>query len=144
VARHISDLYIVESLIQSTEAHPGPLRWNEAGGHGQGVDGYNAQIGTVQVVLRNVQGLAGSRLWLTLSDGLDRVHVQEPDSVGLLGRRYRCEDERRLAEAIRRLHDAAALQCRLRAVRACEEAESTRERIFRQLLFGRTGIQPGE
>jgi hypothetical protein len=144
VAKRISDLYIVESLLQSTEARPSPLCWNQTSLRGEALGGYNAQVGTVQVVMRHVQEPTCSRLWLTLSDGFGRIHVQEPGSVGLLSRRYRCEDEQRLAEAIRRLHRAVIRQCRARAVRSCEEAESTRERIFRQLLFGRPGLQPGD
>jgi hypothetical protein len=140
MARRISDLYIVESLLQSTQARPEPLLWNEFDTSGHATPGYSAQIGAVRVGLNSTPGIAGSRLCLTLSDAQDKVYVQEPEPLGLFGRKYKSEDEERLARAIRQLRSAVVRQCRLREVRAAEDAESIRERIFSQLLFGRLGL----
>ena len=140
MARQISDVYIVESLLQSTQARPKPLRWNESDTSGYATPGYFAQVGAVRIELNCTQGITGSRLCLTLSDEHDKVYVQEPEPAGLFGRKFRCEDEGRLARAIRQLRSAVVRQCRLREVRAAEEAESTRERIFSQLLFGGLGL----
>jgi hypothetical protein len=144
MARRISDVYIVESLLQSTEALPEPLRWTEVGPSGGATDAHVCQVGGVRITLNFVPGTAGCRLWLTLSDENDNVHVREPEPVGLFGRKYKNDDERRLAKAVQHLRSAVLRQCRLRKVQAAEQAESVRERIFRQLLFGGLDAQPGD
>jgi hypothetical protein len=136
MARRISDVYIVESLLQSTLARPEPLRWNEFDAGGYATLGYFAQVGAVRIELNCTPGITGSRLCLTLSDEQDKVCVQEPEPAGFFGRKYRDEDEGRLARALRQLRSAAVRQCRLREARAAEDTESIRERIFSQLLFG--------
>jgi len=140
MARQISDVYIVESLLQSTQARPEPLRWHEVETNAYTTPGHFAQIGAVRIELNCTQGITGSRLCLALSDENDKVHVQEPEPAGFFGKKYGSEDERRLAKAIRQLRSEAVRQCRLRKVRAAADAESIRERIFSQLLFGGLGL----
>jgi hypothetical protein len=140
MARHISDLYLVESLLQSTLAYVEPLRWNQFDASGYSAPGYFAQAGAVRIELHSTPAITGSRLCLMLSDEHDKVYVREPEPAGFFGRKYRSEDEERLSRAIRHLHSAAIQQCRLREARAAKNAESIRERIFSQLLFGGLGL----
>lgn len=141
MARRISDVYIVESLVQSTEAHPEPLRWHERGGRGYATLAYVAQVGPVRIELNDVPETTGSRLCLTLTYEEDKVSVEEPYPVGIFGRNHKSEDDCRLARAIRHLRSSVIQQCRLRAARAASDHESIRERIFRQLLFSTPGLQ---
>ena len=140
----ISDVYVVESLLQSTEAFTNPLCWQEIEQAGFASVGYLAQIGLIEIMLHTVSGITGGRLWLTLSDKHGRVHLQEPEPTGWLGRKYRCEEDRRLAGAMNQLRRAIVRQCHQREVQAHEQAGAIRERIFSQLLFGGRGLQTGD
>ena len=140
MARRISDLYLVESLLQRTRAYIGPLRWSPLDASGYTTPGHFAQAGAVRIELHSTPGITGSRLCLTLSDEHNKVYVQEPEPAGFFGKKYGSQDDEHLARAIRHLRSAVIQQCRLHEVRAAENAESIRERIFCQLLFGGLGL----
>lgn len=136
----ISEIYILESLLQSTEASPSPLLWSESDDNNSSPPGFTARVGPVRIALNDIHATSGTRLCLTLSLEEDRVFVQEPEPSGWWGRNYRCEEDQRMASAIRGLHGAVARQCQHREIRAVKEGDQIRQRIFNQLLFGEPGL----
>ena len=136
----ISDAYVVESLLQSTVASPDPLRWSTTENGSFQAPSFTAWVGPVRIELCDVHRITGTRLCLTLAMGEDQVIVEEPEPTGWWGKKYRCEEDHRIATTIRRLREVAIRQCRERESRAGRETELIRERVFGQLLFGNPGL----
>ena len=141
MTRHITDAYIVESLLQGTGSGAEPILWEKLDSSSSAAHYYLARVCGVRIALDSIVGITGSLICLTLSDGNNKVYIHEPESTGLFGRNYSCEDDRCLARALLQLRSTVAHQCRQREIRAAEDAEAIRERIYSQLLFGGHEVQ---
>ena len=128
-AGQISELYVLEYLLQNTVAAGSPLSWRprEPGG-------FVTSHGGVEVRLDRERTVAGSRIVVALwSDG-DLFYIAEPWHLAF-GSRSRSDDEGRLGQLIRKLEAAVAGQC-ARHSEPPPEDDSRKLRLFRQLLFG--------
>lgn len=137
----ISDIYLVQYLLQGTEAVPKRIAWHENGGE------YVADVSGVRLELGEAHGTTGSRVCLMLSLNLDKVSIEEPPLRTLFRHRYDNDNERQLAALLRNLQAAAARQCSARGS-AVEEQQKIRETIFRRVLFegaeaGAAGLRHG-
>ena len=136
MTKQISDVYIVESLLQDAGTVTRPVLWRKLDSKSSAGHSYLTWVSGVQIALDSVESITGSRICLTLSIGDDKVYIHEPESTGLFGRKYSNEDGRRLASALRQLRATVSRQCQQRETRAAENTEAIRERIYSQLLFG--------
>jgi hypothetical protein len=127
----ISDLYIIRYLLQGTRAGGRSILWEE-----KESDAYVANVRGVQIELACLSSSTGSRLCLTLSCRPESVRIEEPRSVGVFRRRYETEDEQQLAEQMNLLALAIDQHCEARRNWTTAAAESTRDSIYRRLLFG--------
>ena len=128
----ISDVYAAQYLLEGTLAVPQRIAWRE-----QVPDGASliTELGGVEIVLEHVYARTASHLMLRFRDREDEYCLREPTPIGWFGRRYSSEDDRSLAELLRKLMRAAMLQCQARKARALENPELVRDRIYRRLLF---------
>lgn len=131
----ISDTYVVQCLLQVTEAARDSIVWRE-----KEPGGYAAAIRGIALELHRVPGSTGSRLFLSLSCVPENVQIAEPMCTGFLGNRYASEDQGRLAGLMRELAAAVARQCAARSNRSAELNERIREEIYRRLI-GATGAE---
>ena len=130
----VTDGYVIEYLLQETEAGAANVEWLETEG-----GGYATTFNMVRLQLYGVPSTSGARLCLEFGLGHDTVYVQEPCKVAIFGQQYRNSDEARVAELLHRLHDAVTRQVRLRHEAASAMETEIRESIFRRLLFGAPG-----
>jgi hypothetical protein len=126
----ISDIYLVQYLLQGTQAVPKRIVWRE-----KDTEGYEAEVSGVLLELGLAASTAGSHLYLTLSLKRDKVCIEEPRSTSLFRQRYESEDHRQLAALMSNLQAAIVLQCCSRGPVAVEERCRIRETIFRRVLF---------
>lgn len=122
---------IVEYLLQQTRTTSAPIPWQETN-----CGGFRTQLNDVLVELCEVPSRSGSHWCLTLTAQLDKVYLQEPQSVGVFGRKYQSDSDKEIAEKMRELARLAAVQCEARRQRAWEQREQIRQNMFRRLLFG--------
>lgn len=127
----VTDLYVVQFLLQATQASEDAIPWQTSE-----VGGYWAEVNGVRLTLSENHWKGGSGLCLTFARGADTVRIEEPQTVSLFGRKYNSEDERRLAETLTELGRAICIQNRARQVHAHESREQTREALYRLVLFG--------
>jgi hypothetical protein len=127
----LSELYVLQYLVQSTESPRDPLCWQELEG-----GGYWAEISGVRVELNEDQGVSVGRLYITFSNGPEQVIVTEPRSPGLFSTKYKDEDQRHLAELMRMLSRLITTQCARRRIHSIEHSEELRQEIFHRLVFG--------
>ena len=127
----VSDLYIVQYLLQATLGAADPLIWqmDEAGS-------YMALINGVTLALFQSHTMGWSGLCLRFTKGEDVIYVEEPRFSSLFRRVYKDDDEKRLAEAMRTLERAVAKQSHQRKERAWRLKDSVRESLYRLVLFG--------
>jgi hypothetical protein len=126
----ISDLYLVQHLLQETLRHPQNIVWQE-----KSFKNYSTIVNGVSVDLLHVDSMACSRLVILLSDGFSEVHIAEPLRRGFLRTRYLTVDLEQLAQALHKLAAAVARQCEKRKMNAIASEQDIRESIFRRLLF---------
>ena len=138
VAVPISDSYIIQYLLDGTEAIPAEIQWREKDSE----HGYVAQLEGVDVFLEPIYSRAGSRLVLRFCHEGEEFTVNEPAGRGWLGRRFSTEDERHMVRLFRRLIDAVVSQCTLRRQRCEQNQEEIRERISHRVLFGEPQVTP--
>ncbi len=127
----VSDLYLVQYLIQSSQEDETSLVWRESE-----ASEFRAELNGVSLSLFSAHSSDGSRICLRLSRTGQRAYIEEPHSVGLISVRYRNEEDRSLAEALRLLAQIASNQCTHRRAAEFDHRESIRESLFQQLLFG--------
>jgi hypothetical protein len=127
----ITDLYLVQYLLDATCGLSEPLQWSadEAGA-------YLALVHGVRLMLGHSHTIGWTGLYLSLTRGEEVVYVEEPRFQGLFGRKYRDEDDRRLAESIRALASAVTEQCRARRLKAWTQRDSNRQSIYQLVVFG--------
>ena len=126
-----SELYVMQHLLQQTLAGRGGIVWRE-----KETDGYLAEINGITVEFASVHTNIGPRLYVTFSEGLNKVHIAEPVPNGFIRHRYDTDDQRQLAERMKDLSQAIARQCAKREMAAVAFGAAIREAIFRRLLFG--------
>ena len=129
----ISELYVVQHLLQQTVAERDGLRWEQ-----KGSGGYVTQLNGVSIHFAQVESNIGSRLYITFKDGVHKSDIAEPINRGIVRTRYESEDQRQLAEEMRALADAISRQCADRELAAIKYRAAHREALFRRLLFGET------
>jgi hypothetical protein len=125
----ISDIDLVQYLLQGTEAVPRRIDWHENDG-----GDFVADVSGVRLELGEAHATTGSRVCLMLSLHLDKVAIVEPANRRLFRDRCDSKQERQLAALLRNLQVAAARQCSVRGS-AVEEQRTIRETIFRRVLF---------
>lgn len=126
----ISELYVVQHLMQETLNRQQCLVWKE-----KESEGYSTIVNGVSVDLFQISSRLGSRLFLLLSEGFEQVPIAEPLRTGFVRPRYPTQEHEQLAHAIRKLAAAVARQCENRRTSAIEAQDAIRESIFRRLLF---------
>ncbi|MBN9662740.1 MAG: hypothetical protein J0H49_31365 [Acidobacteria bacterium] len=126
----VSDLYVAQFLLDATQAAQPPLEWQLEDG---GV--YSAHLNGVRLSLFHARTMGWSGLCLSFSRGDEVAHIEEPRPVALFGRKFRNEDEERLAGALKELARAISSQCHLRKMRAWDLRDSIRESLYRRILF---------
>lgn len=130
----ISDAYIVQYLLDGTAEVPAQIRWREKDSDGLG---YVARVENVDVILEPAYSRTGSRLVLRFQHDGEGFAICEPARRGWLGRRFSTGEERELNALFRELLAIASSQCADRRQRSEQNQQEIRERIGRQLLFGR-------
>ena len=130
----LSDIYILQYLVQNTEAASDPICWQEARTGGA----FFAEISGVRVEIAEAHSSTGSVLYVTFARGPEQVQIVEPRPA-LFSRKYRDEDERRLAELLRMLTRLIARQCTRRRLHLIESADELKQQIFHRLVFGAEG-----
>jgi hypothetical protein len=127
----VTDLYIVDYLLDATRGAKNPLSW-------RAVDegGYSSEINGVSLKLCQDLSLGWSGLRLTFTHGEDVICIDEPKYSTLISRKYASEDDRCLADALRELGRAVTNQCHARRTRAWTLRESIRESLFNLVIFG--------
>ena len=127
----VTDELVIEYLLQQTTAPQSPLVWHEIES-----GGFRAEINEIELELSEIPLRSGTRLCLTMLSSVDKIYLQEPQPVSLIGRKYRKEEDRNCADLIRELARRVAEQCEIRQLRAWERKEEIRQEIFSRLLFG--------
>jgi len=125
----ISDNYVVQYLVQNTDAGDGSLVWRETE-----FEGYVASLNDIKIEFGCAPGRTGARSFLTLSTVLSSIQIVEPYNVGIFRPKFANEDEERLAGLMKSLGQAIRRQCSARRQRETEFAGPIREDIYRRLL----------
>ena len=127
----LTDIFVTQYLLQGSEATVDTICWREleSGGYETGINGVTVQID-------QCHDRAGAYVCLTIVSGPEKVFIAEPRSTSIIGRKYRSEDERTLAELVRRLHNIAETQCAERRRRSAGRVEVIKQEIFHRLVFG--------
>ena len=125
----ISDSCIVQYLLQETKDGGASVLWSE-----NDSEGYTACIRGMRVRLESVPSRAGSRLCLSISHVQDRIHIEEPPNIGVFGKKYGSEEQRRLAELMSELARLVERQCASRRERLAAGADEVRQTVYRRLI----------
>jgi hypothetical protein len=133
----ISELYVVEYLLQETEAATDAIVWRE-----KESEGYAARLHGIDVELHSLSNRSGSRLCLSLACYPEKIEIEEPVRTGFFQSKYESEDGQRLAQLLKELAATVSRQCAKRMNRPPEAISRVREAIFRRLIgFNRNGIE---
>ena len=124
----ISDIYVVQYLLQATQAAQDPIVWQEKG------CGHIADFRGIRIELDRVPSRTHSRLYITLSRAWEEVCVEEPLNTGLFRERYKDDDERELARLMKELATTIGRQCATRRKTNLELGELVREGLYRRLV----------
>ncbi len=127
----LSELYVMQYLVQSTESARDPLCWHELER-----GGYWTELSGVRVEVHENHGPTCGLLYITFSNGLEEVTISEPRSGRLFGSRYDNEDQRSLAESMRLLGRRITQQCTRRRIHSIEHSDELQQKIFQRLVFG--------
>ena len=125
----ISDNYVVQYLVQNTDADDGSLMWRETE-----FEGYVASLNGIQIEFACAPGRTGARFFLTFSTSVSSVQIVEPYNTGIFRPKYANDDENRLAELMKSLGQAIRRQCSARRKIETEFAGPIREDMYRRLL----------
>jgi hypothetical protein len=128
----VSDLYVVQYLLDSTRPANNPLTWQQ-----DDSGAWHAEVNGVSLTLFHTHTMGWSGLCLSFKGVEDAVaYIEEPRPSSFFGRHYRHSDDLRLAESIQALADAVSSQCVQRKTRAWDLRDSLREALYRRVLFG--------
>jgi hypothetical protein len=126
----VSDLYVAQFLLDATQTSQAPLEWQaDEGGS------YCAHLNGVRLNLFHSRTMGWSGLCLSFSRGDEVAYIEEPRPVALFGRKFRSDDEERLADALKELARSVSTQCHARKLRAWDLRDSIRESLYRRILF---------
>lgn len=131
----ISDVYVVQCLLQGTLRTSNQIEWSEEEGEQAA---FSSLMGGVRVELSRVHTTVGSRLVVCFAHEGHQVSIDEPAFQGFfrgLKATYSNEADQELAGLLRRLAGAVERQCAQRKLYSMEHREEVRERIYRRLLF---------
>jgi hypothetical protein len=125
----ISDNYVVQYLLQATEASSDFILWTE-----KASDGYTANFRGIRLEVECVPSRAGQRLYLSIFSVSEKIQIQEPFNYGIFREKYKSEDEQRLAGLMKDLIAAIAKQCAARRNRTAEMTAVIRQSIYGRLI----------
>lgn len=128
----VSDLYVVQYLIQAMEETPPGIEWREGPS-----SELRAEHHGVHLCLFSAHSTSGARRCLRISHAGKKTYIEEPHNSAVFGRRYRDEEESRLAAALRQLAELAGAQSSRRNEDEWNLRVSIRESLYDRLLFGR-------
>ena len=128
----VSDIYVVQFLLQETNRTNGGVEWDE---RSRERAGFTARVGGVRVDLENAHFRAGTCVMLRFQNASEGFAICEPMPQGWLAQSYESDDDRTLAATMRELMRAAGAQCARRRSSAYEHAAEIRQRVYEQLLF---------
>ena len=127
----LTDAYVLQYLVQRTNDTVAALLWSEGE---QG--GWEARWEGIRLELELLHGREGSRWLLTLRHDEDYIELPEPLNTAFLGRKYRTDGEREVADSLRSLAQAAQRQIAARRKAAAARRGPEKQSIYRRLLFG--------
>lgn len=127
----LTNIFVIRYLLQETEAAVHPIGWSEVES-----GGWTAEINGLRVQLSEMQSRSGTLVSIQIRHGPERIHITEPQNLGVFGRKYRTDDDATLAELLRKLVKAAADQCAARRLRTVAQMEQVRQSVLHQLVFG--------
>lgn len=125
----ISDVYVVQYLLQETCAYGNPLKWQN-----KESSSFSTNLHGVDVELFILQYRSGSRIYLTFSSCSDQIDLGQPANKGFFRERYDSEEDARLAHLLRDLVRAVSGQCAKRAMRSAAVTAALRETIYKRLI----------
>ena len=127
----LTDIFVTQYLLQGSEATVDTICWREleSGGFETGIHGVTVQIA-------ECHDRAGSYVCLSILAGPEKVYIAEPRSTSIIGRKYKSDDDRMLADLVRRLHKVVDAQCAERRRRSASRVEEIKQDIFHRLVFG--------
>ena len=127
----LTDIFVTQYLLQGSEATVDTICWREleSGGFETGINGVTVQI-------TECHDRSGSYVCLGILTGPEKVYIAEPRSTSIIGRKYKSDDDRTLAELVRKLYKLAEAQCTERRRRSVSRTEEIKQEIFHRLVFG--------
>ncbi|MEQ1885240.1 MAG: hypothetical protein ABL967_09280 [Bryobacteraceae bacterium] len=128
----VSDLYVVQYLLQETSRANGGIEWEE---RSRERAGFTARVGGVGVELENAHFRAGTVVMLRFQSSGESFAICEPMPQGWLAQSYESDDDRTLAATMRDLMSCVSRQCAERRSSALDHAWEIRQRVYEQLLF---------
>ena len=127
----LTDIFVTQYLLQGSQASVDTICWRELES-----GGYETAINHVTVQIDQCHDRAGAYVCLTVVSGPEKVFIAEPRSTSIIGRKYKNEDDRTLAELVRKLHKVVEAQCAERRRRSADRVEEIKQEIFHRLVFG--------
>jgi len=131
----VTDLYVVQYLIDGTRFQANPLVWKS-----DPSGGYQCDLNGVRVTLDHNQSMGWTGLYLRFRCDDHDAFIEEPQRTALFARKYRNEDQRRLAEAMQTLQKAITAQIHARKEQAWSLRDSIRQSLYRRVLFGQEQV----
>ena len=127
----LTDVFVAQYLLQETEAVVNPISWRELDS-----GGFETEMNGVQIRLEESHTRTGALLFLTMISGHYRIAITEPQNTAVFGRKYKDDDQRRLAELLRKLESTVQEQCARRRQFEAAHAGRIREAILQKVVFG--------
>lgn len=127
----LTDVFVTQFLVQETEAAVDGVCWRDLDS-----GGYETCLNGLTVQIEQSHNRAGAFICLTVLSGPEKIHITEPRSTSIIGRKYASEDDRMLADLMRRLFKGVEAQCEARRRRSADRAEEIRQAILQRLVFG--------
>ena len=124
----ISDLYVLQYLIQSTKAGNG-LQWRE-----RQSGTYIARTRGIQLELSRISARSGTRWYLTFAHFSDKVGIEEPVKTGFFRETYACAEDQQLARLLKSLAAAINQQIAFRESRREGIMHVIREEIYKRVI----------
>jgi hypothetical protein len=132
----VSDIYVVQYLLQETNRANGGIEWEE---RSRERSGFFARVGSVRVELETAHFRSGTCVMLRFQSAGESFSICEPMPQGWLAQSYESDDDRALAGTMRELMRSASARWTRRRSSAQEHAAEIRQRVYEQLLFHETG-----
>jgi hypothetical protein len=124
----ISNLYVLQYLIQSTKAG-NDLQWRE-----RQSGAYVARIRGIQLELSRIAARSGTRWYLTFARLSDKVGIEEPAKTGFFSETYACAEDQQVARLLKSLAAAINQQIVFRESRRAGIMHVIREEIYKRVI----------